>query len=102
MTYLHDLALAIRNEVPEDLQPDEDTTDLFLLYAVLLLAKGEAVGREDVHNAWAAWKLIHGEEHESVRPFAELSAETQDEDSPYVTAIRRVAERHRPDRRHGR
>lgn len=34
------------------------------------------------------------EEHESVRPFVELSAATQDEDSPFVLAIRRVAQRH--------
>lgn len=95
MTYLHELAIEIQTEVPDDLQPDEDTTDLFVLYALLLLAKGEAVSCEDVHNAWAAWKVLHGEEHEAVRPFAELSAATQDEDSPYVLAIRRVAQRHR-------
>lgn len=94
MTYLHDLANEIRSEVPDDVQPDGDTTDLFVLYAVLLLAKGELVSCEDVHNAWAAWKMIRGEEHESVRPFADLSAATQDEDSPFVLAIRRVAQRH--------
>lgn len=54
MTYLHDLAREIRDEVPDDAQPDADTADLFLLYAVLLLAKGDAVDREDVHNACAA------------------------------------------------
>ncbi len=100
MTYLHELAIEIRNEVPEDVKPDTDTVDLFILYAVLLLAKGETVSCEDVHNAWAAWKLLHGEDHESVRPFAELTPATQDEDSPYVVAIRRVAQRHRSDRRH--
>ncbi len=93
MTYLHDLAAEIHGEVPEAVRLDEDTTDLFLLYAILLLAKGEGVSREDVHNAWAAWKVIRGEDHESVRPFDELSDATKDEDSPFVTAIRRVARR---------
>lgn len=91
-TYLHALADEIRGEVPDAARPDEDTTDLFLIYAVLLLAKGEGVRREDVHNAWAAWKVIQGEEdHQSIRPFHELPEATKDEDSPFVVAIRRVA-----------
>lgn len=93
MTYLHDLAAEIRGEVPEAVRPDEDTTELFLIYAVLLLAKGDRVSREDVHNAWAAWKVIRGEDHQSVRPFGELSDATKDEDSPFVVAIHRVAKR---------
>lgn len=97
MGYLHDLAAEIHREVPEAVRPEEDTTDLFLIYAVLLLAKGEGVSREDVHNAWAAWKLIRGEDHESVRPFSELSDATKEEDSPFVMAIRRVAKRHAAD-----
>lgn len=92
-TYLHDLAAEIRGEVPESMRADENNTDLFLIYAVLLLAKGEDVTCEDVHNAWAAWKAIRGEDHDSVRPFGELSEATRDEDSPFVTAIRRVAKR---------
>ena len=71
--------------------PDEDTSDLFLAYAVLLLAKGEAVTREDVHNSWVAWMESKGEEHESMVPFAELPLGTQGEDSPFVLAIRSVA-----------
>ena len=91
MTYLEDIAREIRNTVPDDALPDEDTTSLFLSYAVLLLAKGEAVTREDVHNAWVAWTLSKGEDHETLVPFSELSSETQSEDSPFVLAIRQVA-----------
>jgi hypothetical protein len=91
VTYLDEVAADIRNKVPPDALPDEDTTALFLSYAVLLLAKGEDVTREDVHNAWVAWMESNGEEHESMVPFFELPTKTQAEDSPYVLAIRSVA-----------
>ena len=91
MTYLDEVADAIRNAVPAESLPDGDTTDLFRSYAVLLLAKGEAATREDVHNAWVAWMASRGEDHESMVPFDELPASTQAEDSPFVLAIRAVA-----------
>lgn len=93
MSYLHELADEVRREVPKDVQPDADAGDLFLIYGVLLLAKGESVTAEDVHNAWVAWMAARGEEHESMRPFSTLAGDTQEEDSPFVTAIRRVAKR---------
>lgn len=95
MTYLDALAEEIRWAVPLDALPDEDTSSLFRIYAVLLLAKGEEVTREDVHNAWVAWMLERGEAHESMVPFADLSAETKAEDSPFMIAVRTVARRHR-------
>ena len=61
VTYLDAVAEDIRRAVPPAVMPDEDTTDLFLSYAVLLLAKGEGVTREDVHNAWVAWMASRGE-----------------------------------------
>jgi hypothetical protein len=91
MTYLEQLAQQIRDEVPEQALPDADTSALFRSYAVLLLAKGADVSREDVHNAWVAWMLDAGAEHDSMVPFAELPAETQSEDSPYVLAIHSIA-----------
>jgi hypothetical protein len=94
MTYLDALADEIRGAVAADALPAEDTSSLFLIYAVLLLAKGEEVTPEDVHNAWVAWMLDRGESHESMVPFAELSAETQAEDSPFMVAVRTVARRH--------
>lgn len=78
-----------------DVLPAEDTTGLFLMYAVLLLAKGEEVTREDVHNAWVAWMVGKGAEHESLVPYGNLPADTQAEDSPFVLAIRSVAWRRR-------
>jgi hypothetical protein len=93
MTYLDALADEIRRAVVPDALPDEDTSSLFRIYAVLLLAKGQEVTRRDVHNAWVAWMLGKGQSHESMIPFATLPAETKDEDSPFVLAIRTVARR---------
>jgi hypothetical protein len=91
VTYLDAIAEDIRRAVTPAALPGDDTSDLFLLYAVLLLAKGEAVNGEDVHNAWVAWMKSKGEEHESMVPFAELPLATQGEDLPFVLAIRSVA-----------
>jgi hypothetical protein len=91
MTYLDAVARQIRSAAKEDALPDEDTSSLFLSYAVLLLAKGEHVTREDVHNAWVAWMESKGENHESMVPFDELPLATQSEDSPYVLAIKTAA-----------
>jgi hypothetical protein len=93
MTYLDRLADEICEATAADALPDEDTSSLFRAYAVLLLAKGEDVTREDVHNAWVAWMLDKGERHESLVPFADLSAVTQAEDSPFMVAVRTVARR---------
>jgi hypothetical protein len=94
MTYLDALAEEIRRAVSPDALPSEDTSSLFRAYAVLLLAKGNEVTREDVHNAWVAWMLDKGETHESLVPFADLSTDTQAEDSPFMVAVRTVARRH--------
>ena len=93
MTYLDALADEIRGAVSPDALPDEDTSSLFRIYAVLLMAKGQEVTCEDVHNAWVAWMLDKGRSHESMIPFATLPAETKDEDSPFVLAIRAIARR---------
>jgi len=92
-SYLRDVASAIRGEVTPSLIPDKHTDSLFAIYAVLALAKGAEVSAEDVHNAWTAWMLARGEEHEAMVSYEELPDSTRREDDPYVLAIRRVAER---------
>lgn len=92
MSYISELADLIRSEVPAHLLPDEDSDVLFLLYAVLLLAKGTDVTQEDVHNAWSAWMTYLGKGHKSLVPYRDLSVETQEEDKPFLDAIRRVAQ----------
>ena len=98
MTYLEPLADQIRRAVPGDVLPDDDTSGLFLIYAVLLLAKGEGVTGEDVHNAWVAWMTVEGRDHPSMVPFAELPSKTKAEDSPFVIAIRAAAREPRVER----
>ena len=91
-TYIGSIAFRIRDRVHESTSPNQSDDELYLLYAVLMLVKGEAVTREDVHNAWAAWKAPIDPDHESIRPFAELSLSVQAEDDPYVEAIRAEAQ----------
>jgi hypothetical protein len=90
MSYLDELAVRIRDEVPESHRGETDL-GLFRLYAVLALAKGEAVQPGDVHNAWVAWMQEREPDHKALRPFDELDKETREADAPFVRAIRAVA-----------
>ncbi len=92
MNYLARDAHRIRTALPGGVEVPEGSDSLFLIYAVLLRAKGAAVTAEDVHNAWAAWMTTRDPEHEAIRPFGELDAEARAEDSPFVAAIRGAAE----------
>ena len=91
MSYIDELAGAIRQRVPERLVPRGDTDALFRIYAVLVLAKGESVEHEDVHDAWSAWMTASDPTHRSLKPLAELSSDVRDADSPYLEALRAVA-----------
>ena len=103
MNYLDDLANAIHSLISPELLPTGDTRDLFRMYAVLALAKGDRVVAEDVHDAWTAWMSARDPSHSSLRPLAELPPDVQASDRPYLEAVRTVArERHlgRDARRH--
>jgi hypothetical protein len=91
MSYLDDLGREIRAHVAPELLPSDDVDTLFRLYALLALAKGEAVTAEDVHNAWSAWMQDRDPDHDALRPFDELDGPTQAADEPYVEAIRAAA-----------
>lgn len=91
LNYLDELGARIRGRVPKSDLPDDETSDLFRIYAVLLLAKGQDVTAEDVHNAWVAWMARRDPDHESLCPFEELSNEVAADDEPYLNAIRLVA-----------
>jgi len=93
MNYLESAANAIKAEVPADKLPTANTDLLFLIYAALMLAKGEAVTREDVHNAWAAWATHIGKDSEALVAFDQLSPDVQAQDQPFVDAIVRMAAR---------
>lgn len=92
-SYLDRIAAEIRRTAdPEAARTDEDLS-LYRLYAILLLAKGQKVSAEDVHNAWAAWASEHEPAHRNLLPFGELSLRTQRKDLVYVNAIHDVAGR---------
>ena len=92
MNYIEALAAEIKDEVPNHLLPEGDSDSLFLVYAVLALAKGTEVTTKDVHDAWAAWMTAQNPNHPSVRPYGELAEDVRDEDEPFANAIRKVAE----------
>ena len=86
--YIDKIALAIRQRMPHEVAADDDAADdLFRLYGLLALVKGIHTTAEDVHNAWVVWMVQRGEDHQALRPFAELGAEIQDRDRPFVAAI---------------
>ena len=65
--------------------------DLFRIYAVLAMAKGDRVVLEDVHDAWAAWMSGQDPTHRSLMPLRQLPADVQRADQPFLDAIRAVA-----------
>lgn len=90
-SYLERDADRVRQCLPDGVPVPDDSDGLFLLYAVLLRAKGRSTEQSDVHDAWSAWMTMREPGHESIRPFDELDAETRDEDQPFLLAIRRAA-----------
>ena len=90
-SYLDVIALAILRAVEPDADLADDELLLYRVYAVLLLAKGQNVTAEDVHNAWAVWASRYEPNHPNIRPFGELPAQVQSKDQPYVDAIHDVA-----------
>jgi hypothetical protein len=92
VTYIDEVAAAIRHAVPAGALPDTETDELFRIYAVLALAKGRNTVLEDVHDAWSAWMSGRDPAHRSLKPFSELEADVQAGDRPYLEAIRRAAE----------
>ena len=79
--------------MPTSVRPEHDSNSqsLFLSYAALALAKGEAVTPRDVHNTWAAWMASIDPTHEAIVPFEQLDRQTQADDDPFVRAIREVS-----------
>lgn len=93
--YLERDADLIRSCLPDGAEAPAGSDALFLVYAVLMRAKGAETTAPDVHDAWSAWMIGVDSEHESIRPFAELDANTRGEDGPFLVAIRTAAQRGR-------
>ncbi len=95
MNYLDKIAAEIQRTADQEAIPPDEDLPLYRLYAILLLAKGQEVTAEDVHNAWAAWASEHDPQSRHLLPFKELSLPVQHRDEKYVDAIHKVAERMR-------
>ena len=90
--YLDDDAGQILKEAhPNHGSIDANELLLWRIYALLMRAKGEAVTREDVHDAWSVWAAHVQGEHRSMIPFEELDPAVQELDERYVQAIHAVA-----------
>lgn len=85
----------------DELIPGNDPA-LIRFYALLVLTESVNTGREEVHDAWSAWKAGDGwgygpvkdadaMTHPSLVPFEDLPEEVAALDDPYVEAIRTVA-----------
>lgn len=90
-SYLDEIATEIRRTAEPEAAENEEDLLLYRVYAVLLLAKGEKVSAEDVHNAWSVWACENEPNSKSLIPFQELSLSAQSKDSVYVEAIHKVA-----------
>ncbi|WP_456283476.1 DUF7701 domain-containing protein [Microbacterium sp. JZ101] len=90
-TYLEHDAELIKGCLPDGAEAPEGSDALFLMYAVLMRAKGGDTTASDVHDAWSAWMIGVDPGHESIRPFEDLDAETRGEDSPFLVAIKKAA-----------
>ncbi len=93
MRYIDEIARDIYYESTTDPEPLGWYEDRYLyrLYAVLALAKGEAVTNKDVHDAWSAWASEDNDTHPSLIPFDELEPRVQQLDEEYTKAIHKVA-----------
>ncbi|MGP4027422.1 DUF7701 domain-containing protein [Actinomadura sp. 3N407] len=91
MTYIEDAADLVRSCLPPEARPPEDAAPLFLIYALLARAKGEATTTEDVHDAWSAWMATVNPQHGALVRFDELPPEARAQDIAYVQAIHTAA-----------
>ncbi len=89
--YLDDIAAKIRHHVPNDSMPDEDSEDLFRLYAVLLRAKGATVTQSDIHDAWSAWMVKHDTNHVSLVAYEQLPDDVRAQDRVFAAAVIKAA-----------
>jgi hypothetical protein len=97
LNYLDKIGTEIQRIADPEARPPDEDLPLYRLYAVLLLAKGEDVTADDVHNAWAAWASDHDPDNRNLLPFKELSLRVQRKDQIYVDAIHEVAKHMRLD-----
>ena len=87
MTYIDKLAEEIGARCNMSMGLPEERR-LLRLYAVIGMAKGVDTTCQDVHDAWAAWRLETRPDHPAVVLFSSLTPEARALDEPYRDAIR--------------
>jgi hypothetical protein len=91
VNYVDVLASEIELNLAADDRPEHRAKELYRLYALLALVKGEEVSLSDVHQAWSVWMAAEDPKHPALVPFEDLDHRQQQKDSPYADAIHRVA-----------
>lgn len=88
ITYLEEDAGKIRAHVAGQLLPGQE-----IIYALLLRVAGLNTTAENVHDGWAAWRLLcrPDDTHKDLIPYDDLNPATRILDEPYAAAIREVA-----------
>ncbi len=66
--------------------------ELIDFYTLLVLTRGTECSLEDVHDAWAMWRLNTRPEHPDLVPFDQLTEDVKAWDEPYRAAIVVAAE----------
>lgn len=93
MNYIDAIAYQIESVLTPHDRPREHALDLYRLYALLVRSKGAQTTLADVHDAWSIWMLKQDPHHPAIIKFAQLSADKQFEDQPFLDAIKVVATR---------
>jgi hypothetical protein len=88
--YLQQDAERIKRALPEGTSVPDNANSLFVIYAVLMRAKGPDVTASDVHDAWSAWMMSQDPNHEAIRPYEKLEPETKTQDEPFLLAIKKA------------
>ena len=81
ITYLEEDAGKIRAHVAGQLLPGQE-----IIYALLLRVAGLNTTAENVHDGWAAWRLLcrPNDTHKDLIPYDDLNPATQILDEPYA------------------
>ncbi|OKL50457.1 DUF7701 domain-containing protein [Boudabousia marimammalium] len=90
--YLQQDAELIKQVLPGGTSVPDNADSLFVIYAVLMRAKGSDVTASDVHDAWSAWMMRQDPSHEAIRPYEELDSDTRAQDEPFLLAIKKALE----------
>jgi len=92
VNYMQALAEDIKRELAPDLLPEEFSESSYCCTPCWRRLSARASNRRTSTTPGTVWKTLQGEQdHPATVPFTQLATMTQQEDLPFVTAIRRAA-----------